>query len=96
MLGDWDATAELAVEQSGQMCEPLGLAVMSAQKWNCAARKAALRNKARSLIRRELLSMYYLRRSLGGKGCGVKQRLSSQRQSVCSWQPTDILVRLRW
>jgi len=47
MLGDWGATAELAVEQSGQMCDELdGPEVRSAQKWNCAARKTTPRSKA--------------------------------------------------
>jgi hypothetical protein len=74
MLGDWGATAELAAEQSGQMCDELdGPEVRSAQKWNCAARKTTLRSKARSLIRCEFSGMYFLRRSLGGKGCGVKR-----------------------
>jgi hypothetical protein len=73
MLGDWGATAELAVEQSGQMCEELdGPDVRSAQKWNCAARKTTPRSKASSHIRCELLRMYFLRRSLGKNGCGVK------------------------
>jgi hypothetical protein len=73
MLGDCGATAELAVEQSGQKCDELdGPEVRSAQKWNCAARKATLRSKARSLIRCELLGMYFLRRSLEGKRCRGK------------------------
>jgi hypothetical protein len=59
ILGDWGATAELAVEQSGQMCDELdGPEVRSAQKWNCAARKTTPRSKATSRNREETIGIY--------------------------------------
>lgn len=58
MLGDWGATAELAVEQSGQTCDELnGPEVKSAQKWNCAARKTTPRRKASSRNREETIDI---------------------------------------
>ena len=74
--GDWVATKTVVLEHSGQMCEPAGVAVTSAQKWNCAPRKATASSKAR--IRRDgtFRGMWYVRRSLGRKGCGVKQSVA--------------------
>ena len=51
MLGDCVATAEPTVEQIGQMCEAEGVAVRSAQKWNCAPRKTIPRSNAKIRIR---------------------------------------------
>ena len=51
MTGDCVATAEAAVEQTGQMCEADGVAVKSVQKWNCAPRKMTPRSNAKIRIR---------------------------------------------
>ena len=51
MTGDCVKTMEPAVEQTGQMCEADGAAVMSVQKWNCASRKIAPRSKAKMRMR---------------------------------------------
>lgn len=72
MLGDCVATTEPAVEQTGQMCEADGVAVRSAQKWNCAPRKMTPRSNARKRTLCTLLRIFLLRRSLGPNGCRVK------------------------
>ena len=74
-LGDCATIAEPAAVQKGQMCEPVGPDVRSAQKWNCAARNTIPRSNAKIRIRDVLPDMYLLRRSLGKNGCGVKRRL---------------------
>ena len=72
ITGDSAATAEAAVEQTGQMWEADGAAVKSVQKWNCAARKTTPRNSPRMRMRRDFVCMCLLRRSLGRNGCWVK------------------------
>src|SRR5713101_128028 len=73
MLSEWVATAEAAVEQTGQMCEAEGAAVRSVQKWNCAHRKIIPRSNAEMRMRCVLACMYLVRRSLGANGCRVKR-----------------------
>jgi hypothetical protein len=51
ILGEWIATTEPAVEQTGQRCEADGAEVRSVQKWNCAPRKIAARSNANTRIR---------------------------------------------
>ena len=51
MRGDCVVTTEQAVEQTGQMCEADGVAVKSAQKWNCAPRKMTPRSNAKMRMR---------------------------------------------
>jgi hypothetical protein len=51
ITGDCVATAEPAVEQTGQMCEAEGAASTSVQKWNCAPRKMTARNNAKMRMR---------------------------------------------
>ena len=70
--GDCAATADAAVEQTGQMCEAEGAEVKSVQKWNCAPRKMTPRNNARMRMRLVSACMCLLRRSLGWNGCRVK------------------------
>jgi hypothetical protein len=72
MLGDCVATTDPAVEQTGQTCEADGVAVRSAQKWNCAPRKMTPRSNARTRILCGLLRMFLVRRSLVRNGCRVK------------------------
>ena len=72
MTGDCVATSEAAVEQTGQRWEADGVAVKSAQRWNCAPRKITPRSSAKMRICRALACMYLLRRSLGWNGCRVK------------------------
>ena len=76
MLGDCTTTTEPTAEQIGQMWDADGVAVRSAQKWNCAPRKTIPRSNAKMRMRCDLLSMYLLRLSLGRNGCGVKQIMS--------------------
>jgi hypothetical protein len=57
MLGVCVATTEPTVEHIGQMCEAEGVAVKSAQKWNCAPRKTIPRSNAKTRIRCDLPSM---------------------------------------
>jgi hypothetical protein len=45
------ATTEHTAEQTGQMCDAEGVAVRSAQKWNCAPRKTTARSNAKTPIR---------------------------------------------
>ena len=72
IAGECGVTAEPAVEQKGQKCEPAGPRVRSAQKWNCAARKMSPSSRAIRPSRCRKLGMCVLRRSLGKEGCGVK------------------------
>lgn len=51
MTGDCVTTTEPAVEQIGQMCDADGVAVKSAQKWNCAPRKMTPRSNAKMRMR---------------------------------------------
>jgi hypothetical protein len=51
MLGVCVETTEPTVEQIGQRCEADGVAVRSAQKWNCAPRKTIPRSNAKTRIR---------------------------------------------
>ncbi len=67
------ATTELAVEQSGQMCEADGAALNSVQKWNCAPRKIIPTSNPKMRMRCVFACMCLLRRSLGRDGCAVKQ-----------------------
>ncbi len=86
MLSEWVATAEAAVEQTGQMCEAEGAAVRSVQKWNCAPRKIIPRSNAKMRMRFVLACMCLLRRSLGPNGCRVKQcRRPSVLMSKLDW-----------
>jgi hypothetical protein len=73
----WVVTADPAVEQSWQGCEPLGPEFKSAQKWNCAARKMIPSSKAHTRALFGLADIFLLRRSLGRNGCGVKQRMGA-------------------
>ncbi len=73
--GECVTTTEPAAEQTGQMWEADGAAVRSVQKWNCAPRKATPRSNARMRMRQDSVCMCLLRRSLGKKGCGVKQTI---------------------
>ncbi len=57
MLGVCVATTEPTVEHMGQMCDADGVAVKSAQKWNCAPRKTIPRSNAKTRIRCVLPSM---------------------------------------
>jgi hypothetical protein len=75
MLGVCVATTEPTVEHMGQMCDADGVAVWSAQKWNCAPRKTIPRSNAKTLIRCDLRGIYVLRDSLRRNGCGVKQAI---------------------
>lgn len=47
ITGDWVATAEPVVEQTGQKCEAEALSDRSEQKWNCAPRKMTPSSNAR-------------------------------------------------
>ncbi len=51
MLGDNVATTEPIAEQTGQMCDAEGEAVVSVQKWNCAPRKTTPRSNAKTRMR---------------------------------------------
>lgn len=81
-------TAALAVEQTGQMCEPLGPEFRSVQKWNCAARKMIPRSKAQKRVLFVIPSMSVLRRSLGPSRYVVKAGgppgVASVKQSCCA------------
>lgn len=65
-------TAVPTVEQIWQGCELAGPEFRSAQKWNCAARKANPSSSAPMPILLSLGNIFVLRRSLGRIGCGVK------------------------
>jgi hypothetical protein len=52
ILGNCVATADPAVEQTGQMCEADGVTARSQQKWNCAVRKTAPKTKIKRHARR--------------------------------------------
>lgn len=69
------AIAVPAVEHNWQGCEPAGPEFMSAQKWNCAARKIIPSSRAQIRNLFGFTNMYLLRRSLGRNGCGVKEEL---------------------
>jgi len=73
MPGVWAETTDPMVEQVGQKCVADELAVRSAQKWNCAARKKIPRSKTKTRERSVRTGMYLLRRSLGRFGCVVKE-----------------------
>jgi hypothetical protein len=51
------ATTEPTAEHTGQMCDAEGVAVRSAQKWNCAPRKTIPRSSAKTRIRCDLPSI---------------------------------------
>ena len=57
ILGDSVATAEPALEQTGQKCEADGVSVRSVQKWNCTPRKMTARSNANMRIRCVLACM---------------------------------------
>jgi len=73
MLSVWGVTTDPTIEQVGQKCEADEVAVKSAQKWNCAARKKIPRSKTKMRARSVQTGMYLLRRSLGRIGCAVKE-----------------------
>lgn len=68
MLGAGIRIADPAVVQKGQTC----VAVGSAHTWNCPARNTIPRSNTKP-SRMCLRDMYLVRRSLGKKGCAVKQ-----------------------
>jgi hypothetical protein len=93
MTGNCVATTEAAVEQTGQRCEADGVAVKSAQRWNCAPRKITPRSSAKIRICRALACMYLLRRSLGWNGCRVK--LSAALEARSRGETPDLSLFLR-
>ena len=68
-------TTQEPLVQTGQMCDPDGPACMSAQKWNCPARRRNPRSNASSRMRRSDAVIFEIRRSLGKNGCAVKGRM---------------------
>src|SRR5690242_13389979 len=64
--------AESAAEQVGQTWDPVDSS-RSVQKWICAPRKATTRSTTTNCILDFTKCMCLVRRSLGKKGCGVKE-----------------------
>lgn len=85
----WGVTTDPTIEQVGQKCEADEVAVKSAQKWNCAARKIIPRSKTKIRARSVQTGMYLLRRSLSRIGCAVK----SARRCVGFSLATKLLAR---
>src|ERR1700676_5036488 len=71
-VGDCAATAEPTTEQTGQICESDGEAVMSMQKWSCAPRSRTPRSNTKNGRLSGLRRIRLIRRRLGRDGCWVK------------------------
>lgn len=69
-------TTQEPLVQTGQMCEPDGPACMSAQKWNCPARRRNPRSNASSRMRTSDAVIFEIRRRLEEIGCSVNVRVS--------------------